>query len=123
MVILFLYGLGIPMVHTYYIGGALLKKANGDVWKNVVIGGGLLGGLICGVYWIFMCNNILGTVIGISVSIVMFGTILAGVLLGNLYIQDTYFSPILILYSVLFDLHNKETSYSGHLFQSHTNTV
>ncbi len=33
-------------VHTYYIGGALLKKVNGDVWKNVVIGGGLLGGLI-----------------------------------------------------------------------------
>ncbi len=37
MVTIFLYGIIIPMVHTYYIGGALLKKANGDVWKNVVI--------------------------------------------------------------------------------------
>ncbi len=79
-------GFVIPETHNYYIGGALLKKANGDVWKKVVIGGGLLGRLIGGVYWIFMGKNILGNhlgaVIGIYVSGTMFGTILGGVLLG-----------------------------------------
>ncbi len=49
------FGIVIPMVvPTYYIGGALLKKANGDayVWKNVVIGGGLLGVEYIGVIWV-----------------------------------------------------------------------
>ncbi len=84
--ILVIFGNIVPIKQTYSVGGALLKKVNGNVWKNVVIGGGLLGGLIGVVYWIFMGKNILGTrfgtVIGISVSVVMFGTILAGVLLG-----------------------------------------
>ncbi len=52
MAIIFLRGIGIPMVHTYYTGGALLKEVSGDLRKNVVIGGGLLGGLIGGVYWV-----------------------------------------------------------------------
>ncbi len=101
LVIIFLHGIGIPMVQTYYIGGALLKKANGDVWKNVVIGGGLLGGLIGGVYWIFMGKNIpgthLATVFGISVSVVMFGTILAGVLLGMAINRGTFLRIIFVL--------------------------
>ncbi len=94
IVILFLYGMGIPMVPTYYIGGALLKKANGDVWKNVVIGGGLLGGFIGGVYWKYEGKNLFGThlsaAIGISISVVMFGTILAGVLLAMAINRGTY---------------------------------
>ena len=80
-----------------------MKKANGDVGKNVVIGGGLLGGglIIGGVYWIFMGKNILGThlgaVIGISVSVVMFGTILAGVLLGMAINRSTFLRIIVFL--------------------------
>ncbi len=98
---LFICGINLPTIPTYYSGRALLKKANGDVWKNVVIGGGLLGGLIGGVYWIFMGKNILGThlgaVIGISVSVVMFGTILAGVLLGMAINRGTFVRIIVVL--------------------------
>ncbi len=101
MVTIFLYGISIPIVHTYYIDGALLKKANGDVWKNVVIGGGLLGGLTGGIYWIFMGKNIpethLGAVFGISFSVVMFGTILAGVLLAMAINRGAFLRIILVL--------------------------
>ncbi len=92
--ILIIFGMVIPMLFTYYIGGALLKKANGDVGKNVVIGGGLLGGgLIGGVYWIFMGKNIPGTHLGVLLGIAINrGTVLR--ILVVLLVGAAYFYAV-----------------------------